>query len=76
MREGGVVGFFYSGTLYSELGEEEVHQTIPCREQTPEQVRRLNRLVAIPASQVDSSLESLLRLDRILIYIHILFYYV
>ena len=56
VREGSVVGFLYSGTLYSELGEEEVHQTISCREQAPEQVRRLNGLVAIPASQVDGSL--------------------
>ena len=56
VREGDVVGFLYSGTLYSELGEEEVHQAISRREQAPEQVRGLNGLVAIPASQIDGSL--------------------
>ena len=65
--------FLQTGTLDTELREEEVGETISERQETGEQVLWLDGLIAALASQLDRALQGLLRLDGILIYVHCLY---
>ena len=65
--------FLQTGTLDTELREEEVGETISERQETGEQVLWLDGLIAALASQLDRALQGFLRLDGILIYVHCLY---
>ena len=76
LREGSELplkAFLQTGTLDTELREEEVGETISESQETGEQVLWLNGLIAGLASQLDRALQGLLRLDGILIYVHCLY---
>ena len=65
--------FLQTGTLDTELREEEVGETISESQKTGEQVLWLDGLIAALASQLDRALQGFLRLDGILIYVHCLY---
>ena len=76
LREGSELSleaFLQTGTLDTELREEEVGETISERQETGEQVLWLDGLIAALASKLDRALQGFLRLDGILIYVHCLY---
>ena len=69
-REHTLQALLKASTLNSELREEEVGKTISKSQKTCKQVHGLNGLIAGLASELDSTLQGLLRLDGILINVH------